>query len=114
MFAAQYKLSNLIAFTDYNKMQLDGTTDDIMSLSDIEGKWRSFGWNVLRCDGHDFAAMHEVISQARKSSDSKPNMIILDTIKGKGAAFAENKVENHNMFFNLDVANEAIAALGGE
>ena len=112
MFAAQYSLSNLIAFTDYNKMQIDGTTDQIMSLGDIEGKWRSFGWHVERCDGHDIAAMEGAVSRAR-AQEGRPSMIILDTIKGKGASFCENKVESHNMNFNLDTANEAIAALGG-
>ena len=111
MFAAHYKLDNLIAFTDYNRMQIDGTTDDIMNLGDIEGKWKTFGWFVQRTDGHDLEAMHQAIAQA-KSQKGKPSMIILDTIKGKGAAFCEGKVTNHNMTFDLAVANEAIAQLG--
>jgi len=111
MFAAHYKLDNLIAFTDYNRMQIDGVTDDIMSLGDIEGKWKTFGWYVQRVNGHDFAAMHQAIENA-KEQKGKPSMIILDTIKGKGAAFCEGKVTNHNMIFDLAVANEAIAQLG--
>ena len=117
MFAAHYRLSNIIAFTDYNKLQIDGTTDDIMGLGDIEGKWRAFGWHTERCNGHDIAAMHEAVSRCRCQGESpggKPSMIILDTIKGKGAAFCEGKVENHNMVFSMETANEAIAALGGE
>ena len=96
-------------------MQIDGTTDQIMSLGDIEGKWKSFGWYVERCNGHDFNAMDEAVFRAhsqRKKPEGKPSMIICDTIKGKGAAFCENKVESHNMFFNLETAKEAIAALG--
>jgi transketolase len=116
MFAAQYKLTNLIAFTDYNKLQIDGSTDEIMSLSDIEGKWNSFGWHTQRCNGHDVTAMHEVICKAREqtSGGSKPSMIILDTVKGKGAAFCEGKIESHNMPVTMEMVAEAIAALGGE
>ncbi|QQO09512.1 transketolase [Breznakiella homolactica] len=115
MFAAHYGLSNLIAFTDYNKLQIDGPVDEIMSLSDIEGKWKSFGWHVQRCSGHDFAAMHEAVAAAKaqgKDGKGKPSMIILDTIKGKGAAFCEGKVENHNMPVSIETARQAIAELG--
>lgn len=115
MFAAQYGLSRLIAFTDYNKLQIDGTTDEIMSLGDIEGKWASFGWYVQRCDGHDLMAMHEAVSRAKAQGENpagKPSMIILDTVKGKGAAFCEGKVESHNMPVSLEAAEKAIAELG--
>ncbi|HAF85256.1 MAG TPA: transketolase [Sphaerochaeta sp.] len=111
MFAAHYRLDNLIAFTDYNRMQIDGMTDDIMNLGDIEGKWSTFGWFVQRTDGHDIEAMREAIAKATEQK-GKPSMIILDTIKGKGAAFCEGKVTNHNMAFDLGTANEAIAQLG--
>ncbi|MBI9096649.1 MAG: transketolase [Sphaerochaeta sp.] len=111
MFAAHYKLDNLIAFTDYNRMQIDGMTDDIMNLGDIEGKWKTFGWFVQRTDGHDLGAMKEAVAKATEQK-GKPSMIILDTIKGKGAAFCEGKVTNHNMAFDLATANEAIAQLG--
>ncbi len=111
MFAAHYKLDNLTAFTDYNKMQIDGTTDEVMTLGDIEGKWNSFGWFTQRVDGHDLEAMSQAIKRA-KEHKGKPSMIILDTIKGKGAAFCEGKLSNHNMAFDMAVANEAIAQLG--
>jgi len=116
MFSSHYRLTNIIAFTDYNKLQIDGTTDQIMNLGDIEGKWRSFGWYTERCDGHDISAIHEAVCRCRtqaETENAKPSMIILDTVKGKGAAFCEGKVESHNMNFSLEVANEAIAALGG-
>ncbi|MDI9454451.1 MAG: Transketolase [Spirochaetes bacterium ADurb.Bin315] len=111
MFAAHYRLSNLIAFTDLNKMQIDGMTDQIMSLGDIEGKWKAFGWFVQRVDGHDIKAVHHAIQQAKTQTD-QPSMIILDTIKGKGASFCEGDVGNHNMAFNLETAKQAIAELG--
>ena len=117
MFAAQYRLGNLIAFTDYNKMQIDGTTEQIMELEDLEAKWKSFGWYAQRCNGHDFDAMHEAISRARTQAEggnAKPSMIILDTIKGRGAAFCEGKLEGHNMPVTMEMAEQAIAALGGK
>jgi transketolase len=115
MFAAQYGLSRLIAFTDYNKLQIDGTTDEIMSLTDIEGKWASFGWYVQRCDGHDLSIMDEAISRAKAQGENpagKPSMIILDTVKGKGAAFCEGKIESHNMPVSMETAEKAMAELG--
>ncbi len=114
MLAPHQKLSRIIAFTDYNKLQLDGTTDQILCLGDIEGKWRTFGWHVDRCDGHDFAAMSSAIARAKAQAlgeDGKPSMIILDTIKGKGAEFAEGKLTNHNMNIDRQTADRAIAAL---
>ncbi|MFA6732509.1 MAG: thiamine pyrophosphate-dependent enzyme, partial [Sphaerochaeta sp.] len=110
MFASHYKLDHLIAFTDNNKMQIDGLTEQIMGLGDLEAKWNSFGWFTQRVDGHDLKAMDEAIERA-KAQSGKPSMIILDTIKGKGASFCEGKVTNHNMQFNLEVANAAIAEL---
>lgn len=114
MLAPHQKLSRIVAFTDYNKLQLDGTTDQILSLGDIEGKWRTFGWHVDRCDGHDFPSMSCAIARAKAQAlreDGKPSMIILDTIKGKGAAFAEGKLTNHNMNIDRQTADIAIAAL---
>ncbi len=101
MFASQYKLNNVIAFTDYNKMQIDGTTDEVNSLEPLDAKWRSFGWNVLVIDGHSFEEIDNAIANA-KTSD-KPTMIIAKTIKGKGVSFVESKgYGNHNMPFGAD------------
>lgn len=117
MFAAHYRLANLIAFTDFNRMQLDGTIEEIMRLEDIEAKWKSFGWHVERCNGHEISAMHEAISRARSQAekkDAKPSMIILDTIKGKGASFCEGKLESHYMPVTWEMAEQAIIALEGK
>jgi transketolase len=110
MSARQFKLSKLIAFTDYNKMQIDGYTKDIMDLEDLSAKWSSFGWFTQRVDGHDFKAMDSAIEAAKKQTE-KPSMIILDTIKGKGADFAEGKPTNHNMAYDMETAKKAIQAL---
>jgi transketolase len=110
MFAAHARLSNLIAFTDFNKQQLDGFTADILGLESLDGKWKAFGWFTQRVDGHDFPAMDAAI-RAAKAQGERPSMIVLDTVKGKGCSFAEGLVGNHNMSFGMKEAAEAIAAL---
>ncbi len=107
IFACQFKLDNLIAFTDYNKWQLDGTNDEIMSLGDIEGKWRTFGWDVERVDGHDINALYQAVEHAKKKA-GKPHMIIMDTIKGYQAAFTQG-VFNHHMPVTKQEMEETIA-----
>jgi transketolase len=112
LFAASQKLSNLIAFTDYNKQQLDGYTKDIIDLGDLASKWAAFGWFTQEVDGHDIEALDGAIEQALAQSGA-PSMIVMDTIKGKGCSFAEGVEKNHSMAFNLDKAREAIAILEG-
>ena len=111
MFAAQYKLSNLIVFTDNNRMQVDGMIEEVMSLDNLDERWRSFGWFVQRCNGHDLAAMHKAIGEAGSKSEGRPSMIILDTIKGKGASFGEGKPECHYMPFTMEMFEKAAAEL---
>ncbi len=112
MFAAQYKLGHVIAFTDFNKLQIDGTIEQIIGLEDLQAKWQAFGWHTQRVDGHDFQQMHEAILKAKEDT-ARPSMIILDTIKGKGALFCEGAVTNHNMKVDMDTAMRAIAELEG-
>ncbi|NOY09239.1 MAG: transketolase [Spirochaetes bacterium] len=113
MAAAHFKLPQIIAFTDYNKLQIDGYTYDVMDLEDITSKWLSFGWFVQRIDGHDMQAVDRAIVKA-KDEKCRPSMIILDTIKGKGAFFAEGVITNHNMVFNYETAVKAIKILDKE
>ncbi len=110
MAASHYGLDNLIAFTDYNKMNIDGYTRDIMNLDDLGAKWAAFNWHVQRVDGHRIDLIIEAVERAQKAA-GRPSMIILDTIKGKGAAFAEEKLASHNMAFSPDDRDSAIAAL---
>ncbi len=107
MAAARFNLNKLIAFTDYNKLQLDGFMDEIMPIDDLDAKWASFGWNVLRADGHDVQAIDLCIAQAQQET-TRPSMIILDTIKGKGVDFAENRSDNHNMKIDYQTALDVI------
>lgn len=105
MFAAQKKLDNLVAITDYNKLQIDGTVDEVCSLLDIEAKWRAFGWQVERADGHDFESIHEAFEKCH-NSNGMPKMIIMDTIKGKGFPRVEGQVGSHNAKLTVEECTE--------
>lgn len=113
MAASQFGLSNLIAFTDYNKMQIDGYMHDVMNVEDLTAKWVAFGWFVLRVNGHNMEEIDRAIERA-KAERYRPSMIVLDTIKGKGAFFAEGKLNNHNMAVGYETVLEAIARLDRE
>ena len=113
MFAGNQKLGNLIAFTDYNKMQIDGNVSEINDVAPLDDKWRSFKWHVSVIDGHDLAAIDAAIEEAKRQD--KPAMIIANTVKGKGVSFVEQKgAANHNMPFSLEDAELAIAEIRGE
>jgi len=111
MFAAHRKLSNIIAFTDFNNAQIDGTTEEILGLGSLSSKWAAFGWNSVEIDGHDVGAIDAAIEAARAQSD-KPSMIVMRTVKGKGCSFCEGQVGSHNMPVTKEMAAEAIAKLG--
>jgi transketolase len=108
--ASQFKLDKLIAFTDANKMQLDGWTADIMKVEDLSAKWTAFGWFVQRVDGHDVRHLDQAIRRARTES-GRPSMIIMDTMKGKGADIAENNPGNHSMNFGPEEAARMVKIL---
>ena len=110
MSAAQFKADNLIAFTDYNHMQIDGEVQDVMNLDSLVDKWSSFGWNTVKINGHDFNQIEEAIHAASLVKD-KPSMIILETIKGRGCSFAEGKLGSHNMPVSKEQLEEALLAL---
>lgn len=90
-FAAHYKLDHLVCFVDNNKRQLDGACDDIMSHGKgIGAKFDAFGWNVIElADGGDVEQIYDAVQKAYATA-GKPTCIVLNTIKGKGATFAES------------------------
>lgn len=88
MFAAKYKLGQLISIIDRNFIQIDGGTEEVMPLGDLAGKWRTFGWHVLEVNGHSIAALINAIEEAKAVVD-RPTMIIANTIPGKGVRFME-------------------------
>ena len=94
MSAAHYKLDNMIAFLDYNGLQIDGDVESVMNINPIEDKFKTFGWNVITIDGHDFDQIFAALDMAKDTVD-KPTMIIAKTIKGKGVSFMENQASWH-------------------
>ncbi len=94
LFAGHQQLDNLIAIIDYNKLQGLGTTSEILDLHPLREKFQSFGWNTQEVNGHNIAS---IINTANKmfAEKNKPNLIIANTIKGKGIASMENKFESH-------------------
>ena len=96
MFAAHHRLDNLVAITDYNKLQIDGFTDDVLSLEPLTDKWRAFGWEVFEMDGHDWDDIYATVSAAQAVRD-RPAMVIAHTVKAKGCAVVENTPGSHNI-----------------
>ncbi|MCL4426449.1 MAG: transketolase [Firmicutes bacterium] len=113
MAASHYRLDNLTVFLDYNGLQIDGPTSQVMSTEPVEEKWRSFRWNVIPIDGHDFGQILTAIEQAREHL-GQPTMIVARTIKGKGVSFMENAVGWHGNAPTREQAQKALAELGGE
>ncbi len=94
MFASHYKLDNLIAFLDRNRLQIDGETEQVMSIEPIADKWKAFGWEVREINGHDFKEIVDAVDWA-KEVKGKPVMIVAHTVKGKGVSFMEGSVHFH-------------------
>ena len=94
MAAAKYRLDNLIAICDFNRVQLDGPIDTIMPLEPLSKKWESFNWNVIEIDGHNVLEILDALDEARRAKNP-PSIIIAHTVKGKGVSYMENKYEWH-------------------
>ena len=112
MSAAHYKLDNMIAFLDYNGLQIDGEVESVMNINPIEDKFKTFGWNVITIDGHDFDQIFAALDMAKDTVD-KPTMIIAKTIKGKGVAFMENQASWHGSAPSEEQLEQALSELGG-
>jgi transketolase len=110
MFAAHYKLDNLVAVVDNNGLQIDGDVGEVMSPYPIDEKFRAFGWNVICIDGHDFGQIESAFSEAGKS-EGKPTVIIQKSVKGKGVSFMENKASWHGTAPNKEQYESAMSEL---
>ena len=107
MAASHYKVSNLTAIVDRNKLMIDGPTEQVLGLEPFPQKWEAFGWNVLTIDGHDYNQIHDAIQKAIAETH-KPTIIIANTIKGKGVDFMENVVSWHYAGLDSTMAEKAL------
>ncbi|MBP7495989.1 MAG: transketolase [Spirochaetales bacterium] len=114
MTAVHHKLGNLVAILDFNKVQMCGTLEEIMDLGDPEAKFKAFGWNVVRIDGHDMKQIIEALDGIPNQPHGTPTMIIADTIKGKGVSFMEGKAQWHGGAPTDEQLAQALKELGGE
>ena len=113
MFAAHNNLSNLIAITDWNGQQIDGTVDSVFGIGDLEAKWKAFGWDVIVADGHNMEAILAAFKQAKEmgKKDNKPVMILMKTDMGKGVDFMQGTCEWHGKAPKPELAEKALAQL---
>lgn len=112
LFAAQNRLGKLIAIVDRNGFQLDGRVDDVMAIEPLDEKWRAFGWEVYSVDGHDIAAVTELLRGLRADDTrTRPAMVIAQTIKGKGVSYMETEPGWHLGWLDPADAEEAIAEI---
>lgn len=113
MAGAHYKLDNLVGIIDRNRLQISGSTEEVMGLDPLEDKWASFGWNVVSIDGNDMDSLVEAL-EAVPSVKNKPTLIMANTVKGKGVYFAENVPHWHHHVPNdeqLEMALNELTAL---
>ncbi len=110
MSSAHYKLDHVIAFLDFNGLQIDGTNEEVMNVNPVDEKFRSFGWDVQVIDGHDCDAISAAVDEAKKKA-GKPSIIICKTVKGKGVSFMENEVGWHGTAPNAEQAAKALEEL---
>jgi len=112
MSTSHFQLDNLTAFLDYNGLQIDGSTSEVMDPNPLDAKFRAFNWHVIMIDGHDFQQINQAIEEA-KQTKGKPTIIIAKTIKGKGVSFMENQVGWHGTAPNAEQLAQALQELNG-
>ena len=110
MTSSKYKLDNLCVIVDNNNLQIDGTIEEVMSSYPIDEKFRSFGFEIIKIDGHDIEEIIKAFEVARNIKE-KPTCIIAKTIKGKGISYMENQVGWHGKAPNEEQYKEAITEL---
>jgi transketolase len=111
MAASKYRLANLVAFVDRNHLCVGGTTEQVMPLEPLADKWRAFGWAVQVIDGHSPPAIVRAMASLAKDA---PNVVIANTVKGRGISFMENKREWHGHAISQERYEQAMRELGGQ
>ncbi|MDI6735553.1 MAG: transketolase [bacterium] len=111
MACPHYKLDNLCAFLDHNKLQIDGPVSEVMNIAPVTDKFKAFGWHTIEIDGHDMRQIIQAVNEA-KNTFGQPTMVIAHTIKGKGVSFMEGKVGWHGVAPTKEKAEKALLELG--
>ena len=110
MFAAHYKLDNLVAVVDWNGLQIDGPIAEVMNPTPYDKKFSAFGWHVISINAHDFSEIEAAFNEA-KTVKGKPTVIIAKSVKGKGVSYMENACEWHGQAPKEDLYKVAMADL---
>ncbi len=110
MAGSHYKLDNLIGIIDRNRLQISGSTEDVMGLEPLEERWRAFGWHVVGIDGNDIGQLVEAF-EAVPAAANQPTLIMANTVKGKGVSFAENVAHWHHHVPSDEELEHALAEL---
>jgi transketolase len=111
--AVKYQLDNLVVIVDNNRLQIDGFTDEIMPLQDIEKKFEVFGFETKRINGHSMEEIVETLDEIRALKNGKPKCIVMDTIKGKGVSYMEDVADWHGVAPNDEEYKQAIGEIAG-
>lgn len=111
--AVKYKLDNLVVFVDDNRLQIDGTCDEVMPNQDLEMKFQAFGFETKRINGHSMEEIVKTLDEAREAKNGKPKCIVCDTVKGKGVSFMEDVVDWHGVAPKEEQYNQAMEELAG-
>jgi transketolase len=109
MSAAHFGLSNLTAIVDYNHLQTDGTTEEVMDTGDVRAKFEAFGWDAVEIDGHDMSAVVEALERSRTLDT--PAAIVCQTKKGRGVSFMEDRFGFHGKPPTPEQAQQAMEEL---
>ena len=113
MFAAHNKLDNLVIFVDQNGLQIDGPVAEVCGIEPLDKKFESFGFEVIKIDGHDFEQIASALDKA-KTVKGKPTAVLAATVKGKGVSFMENQVGWHGVAPNKEQYEAATAELDAQ
>lgn len=114
MLASHYRLDNLIGIVDHNGLQISGSNEAVLSPGNLWARWKSFGWQVLECDGNDIDDLDRIIGEAKKLQQAKPVMILAHTTKGCGVSFMENQVGWHHRVPTLEEYKQAMSELSAK
>jgi transketolase len=110
MAAAAYKADNITGIVDFNHIQATGPTKEVLNIPDVAKKWKAFGWEVLKINGHNIGQILKALEKAKQVT-GRPAVIIAETVKGKGFSFAENNAAFHNGILTEDLYRQASSDL---